>query len=63
MRVNVNGFRLRIQTDQEQVAVDVRAHGGSMDVISTEHSRDRRRECEGKKVKYSLVHAHAYGHG
>ena len=38
MRVNVNGFRLRFQTDREQVAVHVQAHGGY--VISTEHIDD-----------------------
>lgn len=43
MRVNVNGFRFRFQADREQVSVHVRVHGGSKDVISTEHMEAQKR--------------------
>ena len=36
--VRVNGFWLRFQTGREQAAVHVQAHGGSMGVISIEHT-------------------------
>ena len=55
--MNVNGFRIRLKSEREQLAVHVQAHGGSIRVISTKHSGRRQHKVILPNKLISNVHS------